>query len=59
MQHHRFIIPDLPPEPLYRVTCEETRSPERIRARDEAEARRRIRAWLGLTPTDVTRIEEA
>lgn len=57
MSHH-FLIPELPPEPLWRVQVEEKRRPERVRASDAAEARRRIRTWLGYTPTSVARIEE-
>lgn len=58
VEHRHYEIPDLAPETLYEVDVEEKRRPERIRAADEEEAKRRVRSWLGYTPTDVREVAE-
>lgn len=55
---HHFAIPPLPPEPLWEVEVEEKRNPERIRARDEEQAKKRIRSWLGYTPVSATEVDD-
>lgn len=56
--HFTFGDPGLPREQLYEVEVEERRTPERIRASDEEEAKKRVRQWLGLTPVDATIVDE-
>lgn len=56
--HLTYGNPGLPRELLYEVKVEEKRSPERVRASDAAEARRRARRWLGYTPIEAEEIEE-